>query len=228
MLDAGFARVFPIYLQWHMNWTAREAYLTSMATSIGVIISLGLIFRPLAVRLGDAGMLAVGRLASTIACIFSILVSSPWQVITLTFFSSGAVAFVLPAVAGLKSSLVGPEDQGGMQGALSTIFNISSSVGVFIFGGLFNLMNRRLLHAPPEQQHGGVNKSTFVLGIVASLPVLWLIYLVPGAMRSAELPAAKPRGGPEEAKCGDLPELSSKPGAAGAGAERKGQYGSLA
>mmetsp|Transcript_132242 Transcript_132242/g.411045 ORF Transcript_132242/g.411045 Transcript_132242/m.411045 type:complete len:493 (+) Transcript_132242:63-1541(+) len=195
-LSAGFARIIPTYLQWTMNWTARDNYVSNMLTSVSTVICLGLMFRPLVAMVGDVGVLFVSCTVGMLGRAATICATRRWQVQLITFMDFGPAGFALPAVAGLKSRMVGPDDQGAMQGALNTILNVASSIGVFAFGAMFDATNWRLREAATEApQHVGMNRTAFIVCIVLTLPALWLTSRVPGALAVSE-PAgpAKPDG----------------------------------
>jgi len=208
-----------------MNWAAREAYLQSILGSVSIVISLGLIFPPLAARVGDVGLIAIGRVITVIAWAGILAATRKWQILTLLFFSTGPINFVLPAFAGLKSTMVGPEDQGIMQGALSTIFNVAGSLGVFVFGAIFDATNRQLQHPPPGLVYASVNKTAFVICTAMAVPLMWLIYQVHVILRANLRTDATPcRLESQEDQC--LVESGGKPAAVQA--EAVATYGSAA
>jgi len=223
-LNAGFGRIIPMYLQWTMNWTAHEDYVLNMLTSASVIICLGLSFRPLVALVGDVGVLFVGCMAGMLGRAAIICATRPWQVQIITFIDAGPVSFAIPAIAGLKSRMVGPHDQGIMQGALNTILTVTSSVGVFAFGAVFDATNWQLRESPDASQHVGMNRTAFIVCIMLTLPMLWLISQVPDAMAESE-----PAGLPDAAEDLRLAGAGDKLCAACQEAPKAGPgYGSMA
>uniref|UniRef100_A0A7S1Q754 Major facilitator superfamily (MFS) profile domain-containing protein n=1 Tax=Alexandrium catenella TaxID=2925 RepID=A0A7S1Q754_ALECA len=190
-LDAGFARVWPVYMQYTMNWTSRHSYLSSLLGNLSAIVALGVLFRALAQRMGDVGMLVLGRLLGIVAAVVVMMATQPWQVLTVTLFTTGPTAFALPAIAGLKSAIVGPEDQGAMQGALSTVFNVASSLGLLTFSALFDATNRPLAQRPGAGR-ARANQAVIWLGIVLAWPVLVMISRIPSALQSDGVHHKKP------------------------------------
>ncbi|CAE8693854.1 unnamed protein product [Polarella glacialis] len=136
-IDVGTNRVLPFWLPQRMNWVSQDAYLTEFFLDFSIIIWFLLLFSSLVAQGGEVGALLIGRAASMVCLIPMVTAVSPWQIMASTALCGGPMYFANPAIAGLKSRLVGEEEQGKMQAALGTIYAVSGSLGALVFGGLY-------------------------------------------------------------------------------------------
>jgi len=166
--DKGFGRIFPLALMRQMEWTSQDSYSLSFTGNISTIICLGLLFQPLTLVFGNVGMLAIGRWTSLLGIVTALCVTKPWHVLTASAATVGPEAFSLPAIAGLQSSLVHSGEQGAMQASLSTAYSFACSLGVVLFGAIFDATNRTMLV--------GVDKTAFWILVASCSPVLVLIH----------------------------------------------------
>jgi len=140
-LDMGISRVMPFYLQRRMNWTASDSYSFEAWADVSIISWFLLLFKPLVASFGEITVLAFGRLAFLGYIFPMVLVAvKPWQAHVCSGAFTGPMHFALPAISGLKSQLVGEDEQGRMQGALSTVYMVSGSLGTLAFGMIFQAL----------------------------------------------------------------------------------------
>mmetsp|Transcript_22363 Transcript_22363/g.40254 ORF Transcript_22363/g.40254 Transcript_22363/m.40254 type:complete len:471 (+) Transcript_22363:82-1494(+) len=136
-IDSGTARILPFYNQGRMSWSASNSYAFELGVDGSMIFWLTVLFNKILGLSGEIGALAFSRVATVIEIIPVTMATQPWQVCLCGALFGGPMSFSLPAIAGMKSRLVGEHEQGRMQAALSTIYVVSSSLGQIVFGTLF-------------------------------------------------------------------------------------------
>ncbi|CAE7235060.1 MFSD14A [Symbiodinium natans] len=138
-VDESSSRMMSTYYQRVMNWTAKDNYLFETMWDISMIVWLTFIFGLLVAYVGEIGTMAFGRIIGSIYVFIAVFIRKPSQAMINCLICAGPMTFALPAVAGLKSRLVGESEQGRMQAAISTVYIVSGSIGSVIGGFVFEL-----------------------------------------------------------------------------------------
>jgi len=136
-MDNSTNRMMGTYYQRLMDWSAQVSYTFEFYWDISMIVWMTCFFSLIVWYIGEVGAMAFGRLASTIYILVGVSLNRPTQAYINCSICAGPMTFALPAVAGLKSRLVGEEEQGRMQAAISTVFMVSGSLGSLLGGYLF-------------------------------------------------------------------------------------------
>ncbi|CAK8996512.1 unnamed protein product [Durusdinium trenchii] len=136
-MDSSTNRMMGTYYQRRMNWSAHDAYIFEFFWDMSMILWMTLFFSWIIWFVGEVGAMAFGRLMSTVYTLIAVGLVRPSQAFVNCAICAGPMTFALPAVAGLKSRLVGEEEQGRMQAAISTVFTVSGSIGSLLGGFMF-------------------------------------------------------------------------------------------
>jgi len=136
-LDESSSRMMSTFYRRVMNWTAQDSYLFEIYWDISMIVWLTFLFGLLVIYFGEIGAMAIGRIVSTLYVLVGVFIRSDKMALANCFICAGPMSFALPAVAGLKSRLVGESEQGRMQAAIGTVYMVSGSVGSVIGGLVF-------------------------------------------------------------------------------------------
>jgi len=174
-IDSGTGRVMPFYYQRRMPWSARDGYSFESSWDFSLIFWFTVLFNKIVAASGELGALAVGRVATILYVIPAVMATHPWQAFVNAGMFAGPMSFALPAVAGMKSRLVGESEQGRMQAALSTVFVVCNSLGQIVFGGLFQSMGDP--SAPEaEGSMASLGQTIVISNAIFALCILFVIF----------------------------------------------------
>jgi DHA1 family tetracycline resistance protein-like MFS transporter len=140
--------VFVLYTGYRYHWTPGETGVIMMAGSVlGVGVQTFLV-GPVVKRFGERGSLAAGIAASMIGMAWGGLAPS-----ALLYFIAMPInalsGLAVPGLQGLMTRLVGPREQGQLQGANQSLMGVASVLGPLLFGLSFAWAVRHpLLHIP--------------------------------------------------------------------------------
>jgi DHA1 family tetracycline resistance protein-like MFS transporter len=140
--------VFVLYTAYRYHWTPGETGFIMMAGSaIGVCVQSFLV-GPVVARFGERGALAIGVAAPILGMAWiSFAPNGALYVLAMPVNSLSGLA--IPGLQGLMTRLVGPTEQGQLQGANQSLMGIASVVGPLIFGLSFAWAVRHAeLHIP--------------------------------------------------------------------------------
>mmetsp|Transcript_62937 Transcript_62937/g.99863 ORF Transcript_62937/g.99863 Transcript_62937/m.99863 type:complete len:466 (-) Transcript_62937:15-1412(-) len=136
-VDNSTNRMMGTYYQRKMNWSSQDSYSFEFYWDISMIVWMTCFFSIIVWFAGEVGAMAFGRVASTVYILVGVSLVRPAQAYINCCLCAGPMTFALPAVAGLKSRLVGEEEQGRMQAAISTVFMVAGSLGSLLGGIMF-------------------------------------------------------------------------------------------
>lgn len=178
-LDCGMDRLMPFYLQRRMNWTASDSYLFEAWADVSIISWFLLIFDKLVASFGEMAAMAFGRLAF-LGYVFPMVfvVLQPWQAHLCSGLFTGPMHFALPTISGIKSQLVGEDEQGRMQAALSTVYMVSGSIGTLVFGIIFQTFGGS------DISENNLRQSIIWPSVLLSGVVLALLMMLHGQLKS--------------------------------------------
>lgn len=133
--------VWILYTEYRFGWDELQ---NGLALSLLGLCSMGVQFgliRVLQPRFGDTGLVLIGFVMNAVGFVFiGIAWSSAAMVVALMIWT---VCFVGgPAIQGIVANQYGPDEQGAAQGALTSLFALSSVIGPPIWTGLFAAATR--------------------------------------------------------------------------------------
>lgn len=133
-------QVFPstwvLYTSYRYHWTVGQTGLSLAIVGLMAAIVQGGLTRVIVRRIGEEKSAIVGLAIGALSYIGYGLATEGWMIYAILVFGSlGGITS--PAVQGLISRGVGANEQGGVQGALSSLTGISGILGPPIAAGLF-------------------------------------------------------------------------------------------
>lgn len=128
--------MFVLYTDYRYHWNARTVGLALAAVGVGSTLVSGGLVRPAVKRFGEEGALLTGLLFG--AAGFALYGWAP----TGAFFWLGIPLVSIwglagPAMQGLMTRVVGPSEQGQLQGALSSLRGVTGMLGPILFTQTF-------------------------------------------------------------------------------------------
>ena len=137
LAQRGLETVWVLYTGYRFGWGETTNGLTLALVGVMAVIVQGGLVRPVINRLGERRTILLGLSVSTLTFLFYGLAFEGWMMlIVIVFGSLGGVA--QPAIQGLVAGSVKPNEQGKVQGALTSLISLSSIFAPLIFtAGLF-------------------------------------------------------------------------------------------
>ncbi|MES2731670.1 MAG: TCR/Tet family MFS transporter [Bacteroidota bacterium] len=143
------------------HWNEVDVGLSLAFVGLMVAIVQGGLTRIIVPKLGDRLSVVIGLLLSAFGFLLFGLADRGWMMYTAMIpFALGGIAG--PAIQGLISRQVGPSEQGGLQGALTSLVSVTAIIGPLIATNLFAYFN-----APTAPIH--LPGAAFLLGTVLTI-----------------------------------------------------------
>jgi DHA1 family tetracycline resistance protein-like MFS transporter len=130
-------------------------------------VSQGALVRPVVARFGELRTLTGALVVAVIGMLLFGLASQGWMMYAVTALYCLGLGLLNPAVQGLMSRAVAANEQGLLQGAMTSVMTGTAIVGPPITNGLFALA---ISETAPLTLPG----APFFLGSVLCLAALWL------------------------------------------------------
>ena len=138
LAQRGLETVWVLYTGYRFGWGEQANGLTLALVGVMAVLVQGVLIRPTIKWLGERRTILVGLAFSTLTFLGYGLASEGWMMIAVIVVGAfGGVAG--PAVQGLVAGSVPPDEQGKVQGALTSLISLSSIFAPLIFTtGLFS------------------------------------------------------------------------------------------
>lgn len=134
----GLETVWVLYTSYRFGWGEQANGLTLGLVGVMAIIVQGFLIRPTIRRFGERRTVVYGLALSALTFLLYGLASEGWMMIAVIVFG-GFSGVAGPAVQGLVAGSVPPEEQGKVQGALTSLISLSSIFAPLLFTtGLFS------------------------------------------------------------------------------------------
>lgn len=160
--------VFVLYAGWRYGWDEATLGLSLALVGVCSAVAQGALVGPAVARLGERRALLLGLACGTVGFLgFGLAPSGFWFWLALPVFTLWDLSG--PALQGLATRRVGPEEQGRLQGALGSLQGIAGLVGPGLFAGVFAA-------AIGPAAWLGLPGLPFLLAaalLVAALPIAW-------------------------------------------------------
>lgn len=128
-----------LYMGYRYGWGETHVGLTLALVGICSAVVQGVLVGPIVARLGERRTLLVGLFCGAAGmAIYGLAPSGPLFLIGVPVMSLWGLAG--PAILGLMSRLVGPSEQGQLQGANTSLTSVAGLFGPGLFAASFSLM----------------------------------------------------------------------------------------
>lgn len=153
--------------QYRFNWTPGDmGWSLALIGAMSIIVQMG-ILRQLLPRFGEAKTLLIGLVFQVIGFLGFGLATKSWVMFTMSAVWS--LSFVGgPATQGLISKRFGPDEQGLVQGGLSSLQSVTSIVGPLIATSVFAYFT-----SPPRNVPGAPFLLGALFGVVTGFVAYW-------------------------------------------------------
>ena len=157
-----------LYTTYRFGWTSLEQGLSLSVVGVMAVVVLAVLLRALLPRFGDRRILLFALINSGIGFLLYGLATEGWMMYAILIGTS--LSFLAqPAAQGLISNAVQADEQGAVQGALTSVLSLTAVVGPLIATAVFSYFTS------PEQPLK-LPGAAFYLG--SALTVLGLILAV--------------------------------------------------
>lgn len=125
--------VFVLYTAYRYHWTpAGTGFLMMVGSAMGVCVQSFLV-GPVVRRFGERGAMAIGATSQMLGMAWNAFApTGPLYVLAMPV--NALSGLLVPGLQGLMTRLVGPTEQGQLQGANQSLMGIASIVGPVLFG----------------------------------------------------------------------------------------------
>ena len=125
-----------LYAGYRYGWTEGDVGLMLAGIGVGNIIVQTTLIRPVIARLGEAPAMRLGLASSVVGMTIYGLAPEGWIfLIGLAFQCLGG--FAGPALQSLATRRVAPDEQGKLQGALSSAIGVAGMIGPLLFSQIY-------------------------------------------------------------------------------------------
>lgn len=126
-----------LYTSYRFHWTTFDAGLSLAVVGVIFVVGQGWFVRVLIGWVGERRAILIGLVMSAAVCIGYGTITKGWMMYLVMPFAVTAWTVAQPAVQGVMSRTVAANEQGLLQGAMSSITSLSSIFGPIIWTGLF-------------------------------------------------------------------------------------------
>jgi MFS transporter, DHA1 family, tetracycline resistance protein len=184
LAQQGMQTVWVPYTTYRFNWDVAGVGLSLAIVGLLFAFSQGVLVRPMVARFGERATLLGSLVVATLGMVLFGLASQGWMMYAVTALYCVGLGLLNPSVQGLMSRTVPANEQGLLQGAMTSVMTGAAILGPLLASGSFALF---ISPAAPVQLPG----APFFLGSALCACAFWL------AWRSARTPAAEEVGVPE-------------------------------
>ncbi|MDA7920554.1 TCR/Tet family MFS transporter [Verrucomicrobiales bacterium] len=131
-----YPSIWVLYTSYRYDWSTRQTGLSLALVGLMAAIVQGIIGRKLIPKIGDRNAAVGGLIVMVIALTGYGLATEGWMVYPIIIFGSLA-GLSTPAIQGRISRTVGNNEQGGIQGSLTSLQSVAGFVGPPLATGLF-------------------------------------------------------------------------------------------
>lgn len=132
-----YQSIWALYTADRYEWSVRDIGNSLAAVGIMAIVVQGFFARKLIPKLGERNSAMLGTVVTAIALVGYGLATTGWMIYAIIIV--GALGgIVTPAVQGIVSRCVGDDEQGEIQGALTSLQSIASAIGPLVFTAIYS------------------------------------------------------------------------------------------
>lgn len=132
LAQRGLENVWVLYTGYRFGWGELTNGLTLALVGVMAVIVQGFLIRPLIKRLGERRTILLGLSVSVFSFLCYGLASQGWMMYVIILFG-GLSGVATPAIQGLVAGTVQPNEQGKVQGALTSLLSLTSIIAPLLF-----------------------------------------------------------------------------------------------
>ncbi len=163
----GLQTVWVPYTTYRYGWGVSQVGASLAVVGVLMAVSQGALVRPMVSRFGEVRTLIVALVFAVLGMLLFGLSTQGWMMYSVTAIYCLGLGLLNPSVQGLMSRAVAANEQGLLQGAMSSIMTGTAIVGPPLANGLFAL-------AIEPQAPVAVPGAPFFVGGMLCLAALWL------------------------------------------------------
>jgi DHA1 family tetracycline resistance protein-like MFS transporter len=167
LAQQGLQSVWVPYTTYRYGWGVAQVGASLAVVGLLFAISQGALVRPAVARFGEMRTLISALVVAVLGMLLFGLASQGWMMYAVTALYCLGLGLLNPAVQGVMSRAVAANEQGLLQGAMTSVMTATAIVGPPIANGLFALA---ICPQAPVTLPG----APFFLGSVLCLAALWL------------------------------------------------------
>ncbi|HMN40209.1 MAG TPA: TCR/Tet family MFS transporter [Phycisphaerales bacterium] len=190
LAQLGLHVVWVLSMTSRFEWTTRQVGWSLFTVGLAAAIVQGGLARRIIPAVGERACLLAGLVISVLAFIGYGIASEGWMVYTIVAIASiGGVA--QPALQGIMSKAIAPNEQGLLQGAMASLMSIAGVIGPLIAANVFGWFTTesRIDRFPGA---GAPFLSGALLTMLAIVPVAFIWKRMPRQVRQAPIEGALP------------------------------------
>ena len=163
----GLQSVWVPYTSYRYGWGVAQVGASLAVVGLLFAVSQGALVRPVVARFGEMRTLMIALVVAVLGMALFGLATQGWMMYAVTALYCLGLGLLNPAVQGLMSRAVAPNEQGLLQGATASVMTGTAIVGPPIANGLFAVS---ISSQGPVDLPG----TPFFLGSLLCLTALWL------------------------------------------------------
>src|SRR5919202_5047315 len=193
LAQQGLQSVWVPYTTYRFDWSITDVGMSLAIVGLLFAFSQGALVRPMVGRFGELRTLMAALVVAVLGMLLFGLASQGWMMYAFTALYCLGLGLLIPSAQGLMSRSVPANEQGLLQGAMTSVMTGTAIVAPPIANGLFAL-------AISPQAPVTVPGAPFFLGGLLCVAALWLARRrLIHARRLDQSAAYTPRGGAESA-----------------------------
>jgi len=167
LAQQGLQSVWVPYTTYRYGWGVAQVGASLAVVGLLFAFSQGALVRPVVARFGEMRTLISALVVAVLGMLLFGLASQGWMMYAVTALYCLGLGLLNPAVQGVMSRAVAANEQGLLQGAMTSVMTATAIVGPPLANGLFAL-------AISPQAPVTLPGAPFFLGSILCLAALWL------------------------------------------------------
>ena len=137
LAQQGLQSVWVPYTTYRYGWSVADVGVSLAIVGLLFAVSQGALVRPMVGRFGELRTLMTSLLIAVLGMLLFGLSSQGWMMYAVTALYCLGLGLLNPSAQGLMSRAVPPNEQGLLQGAMTSVITGSAIVGPLLANGLF-------------------------------------------------------------------------------------------
>src|SRR5438067_3968321 len=139
LAQQGLQSVWVPYTTYRYDWSVAQVGASLAVVGLLFAVSQGALVRPVVGRFGELRTLTIALVVAMVGMLLFGLSSQGWMMYAVTALYCLGLGLLNPAVQGLMSRAVAANEQGLLQGAMTSVMTATAIIGPPVANGLFAL-----------------------------------------------------------------------------------------